>query len=874
MIDISHRYFSKGRRTDEDPRAGAATGLRSGFPARLCTAFNRFRGVPVETDLTVYARTVRKIRAFHETEGLVRKSDEELGSLAVSLRRRLKGEVSTEDQETAKVEAFALADEAARRTTGLAVHDVQLIAGLAMADGKIAELPTGEGKTLAAVFPASLFAHSGRAVHILTFNDYLARRDAAWMGPIYRLLGLSVGVVQEGLDMPAKRSAYACGVVYATAKEAGFDYLRDRLAHEPAELVHRPFDAALVDEADSILIDEARIPLVIAGNAGAPGADAGRLAAVVRGLERGKDYETDAENANVFPTDGGIGRIEHLLGCGNLFAPENEMILAAVHCALHAETLLERDVDYIVRAGRVEIVDEFTGRVMDKRHWPDGLQAAVEAKENVRRGSEGRILGSITLQHFFRLYPALCGMTATARTSSRELKEFYGLGVVVVPPHEPCVRRDLPDVVFTHREAKLSALVREITRVHASGRPILAGTSSVKESEELAASLKTAGVFCEVLNAKNDELEAAVIARAGAPGAVTISTNMAGRGTDIKLGGPREEELGKVAALGGLYVIGTNRHESLRIDSQLRGRAGRQGDPGSSRFFISLEDDIFERYGLSRRLFKRYRLDRRAGAVDDELLRKDILHGQRVIEGRNLDIRRALWDYSTLVETQRRIVAVWRDGVFDSSRGGPPRSTSAVLARRYATGEWRAEGSSLDPPAGADAPFRPSPELSAAGSARFGGELFDRMARRAALFHIDGAWADHLAWLADLREGIHLVSIGRREPLQEFQSAATEAFLGLQEKIGHAVEKMLESFVEREGPIDIDAEGLKGPSSTWTYLINDDQFGWGVELVKGTNIGFAAGAAALYGPLFVFALLANRLRRNKARRAKEDGEAN
>ncbi len=804
----------------------------SPFSAKIRTAFNRFRGVPVETDLTMYDRTVLKIRAFHEKEGLARKTEEELGRLAASLRRRLKGEPLTEDEERARIEAFALIDEAARRATGLAAHDVQLIAGLAMADGKIAELPTGEGKTLAAVFPASLFALSGRDVHVLTFNDYLARRDAAWMGPVYRLLGLSVGVVQEGMDKPAKKSAYACDAVYATAKEAGFDYLRDRLAYEPSEFVQRPFDAALVDEADSILIDEARIPLVISGSAGGPGADSDRLAVVVRGLERGIDYKTDAENTNVFPTDAGIRRIESVLDCGNLFAPENEMLLAAVHCALHAETLLERDVDYIVRDGRIEIVDEFTGRVMDKRHWPDGLQAAVEAKESVRRGSEGRILGSIALQHFFRLYPALCGMTATARTSSQEIKEFYGLGVVIVPSHRPCVRRDLPDIVFTHKEAKLGALVREIAGVHSLGRPVLVGTASVRESEELAAALGEAGVPCDVLNAKNDELEAAVIARTGAPGAVTISTNMAGRGTDIKLGGPREEERAKVTALGGLYVVGTNRHESLRIDNQLRGRAGRQGDPGSSRFFISLEDDIFERYGLSRRLFSRYRLDHQANAVDNELLRKEILHGQRVIEGRNLDIRRALWDYSTLVETQRRIVAGWRDGVFD-------------------------------PPAEAAAPFHPSPELLAVGSARFGGEAFERMTRRAALFHIDGAWADHLAWLADLREGIHLVSIGRNEPLREFQKAATEAFLGLQERIGNAVRKTLESFVEREGPVDLDAEGLKGPSSTWTYLVNDDQFGWGVELIKGTNIGFTAGAAALYGPLFVLALIANRLKRRR-----------
>jgi len=866
LIDTSHRIFPKGRHTEEDPGSATAAGLRCSFRARLGTAFNRFRGVPVETDLARYARTVRKIRASYETEGLAWRSDAELGSRAASLRPRLQGEVSAEEQETVKVEIFALVDEAARRVTSLAAHDVQLIAGLAMADGKVAELPTGEGKTIAAVFSASLFALSGRAVHILTFNDYLARRDAAWMGPIYRLLGLSVGVVQEGLDKTAKRSAYASDVVYSTAKEAGFDYLRDRLAYEPAELVHRAFDAALVDEADSILIDEARIPLVIAGTAGGPGADAGRLAAVVRGLERGKDYETDEQNANVFPTDGGIRKIEQVLGCGNLFAPENEMILAAVHCALHAETLLERDVDYIVRDGRVEIVDEFTGRVMDERHWPDGLQAAVEAKEGVRRGSEGRILGSITLQHFFRLYPALSGMTATARTSYRELKEFYGLGVVVVPPHRPCVRRDLPDVVFTHKEAKLRALVRETASAHAAGRPVLVGTASVRESEELAAALREAGIGCDILNAKNDELEASVIARAGAPGAVTISTNMAGRGTDIKLGGPHEEEHGRVAALGGLYVIGTNRHESLRIDNQLRGRAGRQGDPGSSRFFISLEDDIFERYGLSRWLFKRYRLDRRAGAVDDELLCKDILHGQRVIEGRNLDTRRALWDYSTLVDTQRRIVAEWRDGVFGGGRGPGLAwgSTSAVLARRYATGERRAEDSSLDLPAGASVPFRPGPRLLKAGSARFGREEFDRLVRRAALFHIDRLWADHLAWLADLRESIHLVKLGRMEPLFEFQKSATEAFLIMEKAIERDVRATLKSLVAREGPVDLDAEGLKGPTSTWTYLVNDDQFGWGVEMIKGSNIGFTAVAAALYGPLYVFALIANRLRRKKA----------
>ena len=805
---------------------------RSRLSAKFRTAFNRFRGIPVETDLTGYVRTVAKVHSFHETAMLDRKTDEELERLAGDLRGRLGTGAPTASREDARVEAFGLVFEAARRAAGLVAHDVQLVAALAMSDGKVAEFPTGEGKTLSAVFTASYFAFTGRAVHVLTFNDYLARRDAAWMGSAYNRLGLSVGVVQEGRDKAAKRAAYASDITYATAKETGFDHLRDRLAYEPAELVHRPFDVALVDEADSILIDEARVPLVISGAAGELNTDAARLSAVVRGLERGKDYETDAENANVFPTDAGIRAIESRLGCGNLYSPENETLLAAIHCALHAQVLLERDVDYIVRDGRVEIVDEFTGRVMDKRHWPDGLQAAVEAKEGVPRASEGRILGSITLQHFFRLYPTLCGMTATAVTSTRELKEFYGLGVVAVPPHKPCVRRDLPDVVFTHREAKRAALVREIAETQRTGRPVLVGTASVRESEELAAALAEAGVSCEVLNARNDEIEAAVVSRAGAPGAVTISTNMAGRGTDIKLGGPDEEERERVASLGGLYVIGTNRHESLRIDRQLRGRAGRQGDPGSSRFFISLEDDIFERYGLGRRLFTRHRIERQAAAVDDELLRREILHGQRIIEGRNLDVRRSLWDYATLVETQRRIVAEWRDGFFDA--GG-----------------------------GRDAPFRPSAALVKAGTDRFGPEAFERMARRAALFHIDRLWADHLAWLADLREGIHLVSLGRKEPLHEFQKAATEAFLGLEKRIKREAAKTLKSLIGRPGPVDLDAEGLRGPSSTWTYLVNEDQLGWGVELLKGTNIGFTAAAAAFYGPLLVFTLLAKRLTKRK-----------
>jgi preprotein translocase subunit SecA len=805
----------------EDNELGQARARTTGLRPRLRSAFNRARGVPIEADLGRYWRMVDNIHAYRRDRGLDRISDDGLTRLALDLAGRLK---SGSSPEGAIAEAFAIVHEAARRALGLVPHDVQIIAGLALCGRRIAELPTGEGKTLAAVFPASLFAMTGRGVHVLTFNDYLARRDAAWMGPVYRLLGLSVGSIQEGQAHADKRESYARDVTYATAKEAGFDFLRDGLAYETADLVHRPFHMALLDEADSILVDEARVPLVIAGLAGGTVPEAERLAALVRDLAPGADYATDDRNQSVFLTDAGLERAERLLGSGDLYSPGNEPLLAAVHCALHAQALLRRDVDYIVRGGRVEIVDEFTGRVMDKRHWPDGLQAAVEAKEGVLRKSGGKVLGSITLQDYFRLYPRLCGMTATAAPSAGELEEFYGLRVAVIPPHRPCVRVEQPDVVFTAKDAKMRALAGELGDVHATGRPVLAGTLSVKESEELAAALAAAGVCSDVLNAKNDELEARIVAGAGRPGAVTISTNMAGRGTDIKLGGENEEERDKVVALGGLYVIGTNRHESLRIDRQLRGRAGRQGDPGASRLFISLEDDIFERYGLRETLAKRHRLSGRPGPLGDPAVLGDVIHVQRVIEGRNFDLRKSLEKYSGSVEAQRRVVASWRE---------------AVLRSEEASARLEAE----------------NPDLCVRGEARFGRAEFARIVRRVALYHTDSCWSDHLAGLTDLRESIHLVSAGGREPVHEFQKAATEAFAGLEARIMEVVVSTVEALIAREGPVDLDAEGLKGPSSTWTYLVSDEELGWGIGLLKGSQIGFAAVSAGVFGPLFVLSLL-------------------
>ena len=786
----------------------------------------RARGESVETETTAYRSLLESIRSIDLTGS----ADTDLRRRTDALRRRA---AAGESPDALEIETFVLVLEAARRTLGLETHDCQLIAGLAMARGRVAELPTGEGKTLAAVYPAALFALKGAGVHILTFNDYLARRDAAWMGPVFRRLGFSVGCVQEGRAPEAKRAAYACDVTYATAKEAGFDYLRDGLAFAPGDCVRRPFEAAIVDEADSILIDEARVPLVIAGLAEGAAVEIGPLTDVIRSFVPGLDFETDVEHRNVFLTESGLRRLETALGLGSLYDSGNEPVLEAVHCALHARTLLARDVDYIVRDGRIEIVDEFTGRVMEKRHWPDGIQAAVEATEGLARRTKGKILGNITLQHFLRLYPRLAGMTATAVSSADELREFYELEVTIVPPHRPNVRQDLPDAIFSGGEAKRRALVSEIASVHAAGRPILVGTLSVRESEELSADLGRAGIPHSILNAKNDEAEAGIIAEAGAPGAVTISTNMAGRGTDIKLGGSDERGRGEVIALGGLYVIGTNRHESLRIDRQLRGRSGRQGDPGSTRFFISLDDDLFERYGLTEIFFRRHRIETGPEEIGTAALRREISHAQRVIEGQNFDIRRTLQKFSSLAEMQRRIVRERRE---------------AVLLDPESAGFWERHG----------------PEGRAPASARFGPKRLDALETRAVLAVIDRAWAAHLAWIADTRESIHLVSLGGKLPIQEFVTSATEAFLvmmrSLEEEAGNELDRLLASGEAGAGEL----KNLTGPSSTWTYLVNEDQFGDNVQLINGRNIGFAvAFANPFYAVLLTIVMILRKFRRPK-----------
>jgi preprotein translocase subunit SecA len=538
------------------------------------------------------------------------------------------------------LEVIAVVAAVAARVIQLEMFDVQLAGALSLARGRIVEMQTGEGKTLAATPAVAWQARSGEGVHVMTVNDYLARRDARWMGGIYSSLGLTVGSVQQTMRAPERRAAYACDITYATANEIGFDFLRDQIALRPEDQVHRPFHAAVIDEADSILIDEARIPLVLAGGVVDEEVLARQVDPLVRRFHRGTHFTLDEHGRNIALADEGVRVVEAALGCGNIFAEPNLALYSAVHNAIHAHFLLRRDVDYVVKNSAIESVDQFKGRIAQDRRWPAGLHTAIEAKENVPFRRQGRVLGSIALQNLVAMYPQVCGMTGTAATQAAEFRQCYGLEVDVIPTNRPVIREDEPDVVFPTKAAKEEAVAEVIRAAHSSGQPVLVGTASVEESERLSRAL--VDIPHAVLNARNEEEEAEIVARAGERGAVTISTNMAGRGVDIKLGDG-------VAVLGGLFVIGTNRHESRRIDHQLRGRAGRQGDPGRSRFLISLEDDLLVSYG-----------------IEDAKYRHDAESIQRLIEGQNLDIRTFLVKYESIIEGQRNRIQERRQAVLTS----------------------------------------------------------------------------------------------------------------------------------------------------------------------------------------------------------------
>jgi preprotein translocase subunit SecA len=760
-------------------------------------------GMPIEYDVRPYLRELGRVAAI-DVAGL---PDEALHARAAAARQRVQ---AGEAVDAMLPEVFAIAREACARLLRLRPFDIQVAAGIALHRGRLTQLATGEGKTLVAVLPAVLNALAGNGVHILTANDYLARRDAGWMGPVYRFFGLDVAFVGEEMSPDERRRAYAADVSYVTAKEAGFDFLRDHTATSAADLVQRPYHYAIVDEADFILIDEARVPLVIAGPAPALGVDPPRLAALVRELRPRIDFDADEYARTIVLTETGFARAGDMLGVG-LDSPSQHLLLSAVHVALHAHVLLKRDRDYIVRDGRVELVDEFTGRVAENRRWPHGIQPAVEAKEGVEVRPEGRILGAIPIQHFIRLYPRIAGMTATAAPSAEEFKTFFGLTTVVFPTNRPTVREDEPDEIFTHRDAKKRALLEEIASVHATGRPTLVGTASVRESEDVGAVLASRGIGCQILNARHDDIEAGIIARAGVPGAVTISTNMAGRGTDIVLGGGDPGLHAQVVALGGLYVIGTNRHESRRVDHQLRGRAGRQGDPGTSRFFISLEDDLIQRYGVMGLIPKSHRPARTNTPVDDPIVHREVARAQRIIEGENFEIRKTLWRYSQIVEDQRRIVYEWRQAEL---AGEDEEEICSVGAPRH----YRA----LVKAAGAQA------VRAAAG--------------RITIHVLDRNWADHLALVEDVREGIHLQRYGGRQPIDEFHKQIVEAFDTMMQRVRRESVAAFKKVVARGERLDLEGAGVGGSTATWTYLVNDNPFSTlGMSLMANRNIGLAAG---------------------------------
>jgi preprotein translocase subunit SecA len=695
---------------------------------------------------------------------------------------------------TGEADICALGREAARRGLGERPYDVQLLGTLAMLAGQVAEMATGEGKTLAGALAAAGYALRGRCVQVMSVNDYLARRDAEWMGPVYRLLGVSVGWIGQASTAEERRHAYAAQVTYASVSEIGFDVLRDRLVTGPADLVGAQPDVVLIDEADSVCVDEAMVPLVLAG-AGEQGDPDRDMAELVRGLRRGADYEIDEDARSVQLTAAGARSAERALGGIDLYTSEQVDTLTRLNVALHAHALLRRDVEYIVAGGRIHLVSESRGRVARLQRWPDGLHAAVEAKEGLRASESGEVLDSLTIQSLVRRYPTACGMTGTATAVGEQLREFYGLEIAVIPPNRPCVREDEPDRLYLTVEAKEDAVVGQVIASHATGRPILLGTLDVAESERLARRLGQAGLTCAVLNAKNDAAEAAIIAEAGAPGAITVSTQMAGRGTDIRLGGTAGEP-GPVAELGGLLVIGTGRHASSRLDQQLRGRAGRQGDPGGSVLFTSLDDPLVLQYapeGAPRAPIGA------GGRIEDPEPQATVDHAQRVAEGVGLEIHRNTWRYTKPVEEQRQIVMEQRDRVLRTD-----------VALRALAGR--------------------APERITELSARWDEDVLVRAARQITLWHLDRCWAEYLAAVADVREGIHLRALGRGlGPLDEFHKELTRLFAPL---LGEVATRSAESFqtvaITADGA-DLDAAGLKRPTATWTYLVQDNPFGTDID---------------------------------------------
>ncbi len=772
---------------------------------------------------------VDQINAFEE--GISRLTDGELRAKTDEFRTRLE---SGETLEDILSEAFAVVREASKRTLGLRHFDVQLIGGIVLHSGRIAEMKTGEGKTLVATLPVYLNALTGKGVHVVTVNDYLARRDAQWMGPVYQFLGMTVGVIVHGLTDEERQASYGSDITYGTNNEFGFDYLRDNMKFDLKDYVQRELNYAIVDEVDSILIDEARTPLIISGPAEESTDKYYKINRIIPSLKKDADYTIEEKTKTAALTEEGNIKVERLLNAGNLYDPSNVDLVHHVHQALKAHALFHRDVDYVVKEGEVLIVDEFTGRLMPGRRWSDGLHQAIEAKEGVKIENENQTLASITFQNYFRLYAKLAGMTGTAETEAVEFAKIYNLDVVVIPTHMLMIRADNPDFIYKTETAKFNAAIKEIEALHKNGQPVLVGTISIVKSETLASMLKKKGIKHSVLNAKYHEMEAEIVAQAGRYSSVTIATNMAGRGTDIVLGGNPEgltrqtlkgkeyskeewdktleqfkkmcsEEKEKVIAAGGLHILGTERHESRRIDNQLRGRSGRQGDPGSSRFYLSLEDDLLRIFGSDRISGLMGKLGMEEDVpIEHRMVSRAIENAQKKVEAHNFEIRKHILEYDDVMNQQRKVIYEQRREIL----GGEDLKEEVLgLAEDLLDGvtgfycpedkyaeEWDITGlndalaakfsyrmTGIDPQSLSREEFRGQLWEAVKRSyeekeQQIGPELMRHLEKVFMLQAVDSQWKDHLLAMDHLKEGIGLRGYGQKDPLIEYKKEGFEMF--------------------------------------------------------------------------------------------------
>jgi preprotein translocase subunit SecA len=754
----------------------------------------------------------RGVEAVSALEPEIEKlSDDELRAKTEEFRERLAGGETLDD---ILHEAFAVVRDASRRTLGMRPFDVQVMGGIVLHEGKIAEMKTGEGKTLAATMPVYLNALEGKGVHVVTVNDYLARRDAQWMGEIYELLGLTVGLIQDGHGSEERRVAYAADITYGTNAQFGFDYLRDNIATSTDGLVQRDLNYAIVDEVDSILIDEARTPLIISGMPESAADTYYRFAAVVPRLKAGEDYEVDEKKRQVAPTEAGVAKVEKLIGVENLYDDVNTNLVHHLNQALKAHTLFHRDVEYIVRDGNVYIVDEFTGRVLESRRYSEGLHQAIEAKEGVAIQEENQTVATITIQNYFRQYDKLAGMTGTAATEADEFMHIYKMAVVSIPTHKEMIREDKDDLVYRSKKAKYDSVVQDIVERHEKGQPVLVGTVSVEVSEHISTLLKRRGIKHNVLNAKQHEREAEIIAEAGERGLVTIATNMAGRGTDIKLGGG-------VPELGGLYVLGTERHESRRIDNQLRGRSGRQGDPGESRFYLSFEDDLLRRFGGQRMqsVIDRIGLEEDV-PIEAGMVSGSVRRSQEQVESQNFQIRKRILEYDDVLNKQREVIYSMRRDILMGEDVDTWAFVEEVLSNvvgQYVSENVYPENWDMETLSAEVNRFYPSQidfksldvenltseeimemvledarerleerkaeweertaELQKRGLERTDGlASFEEAERRTLLSLVDSRWREHLYDMETLREGIGWRGLSQRDPLVEYKREGFDMF--------------------------------------------------------------------------------------------------